>query len=1109
MLTRTALLAGCFCALMAAAEFRGTVKSAGLPIPGATVTARQGDKQVATSTDETGAYIFEDLGPGEWKIDVEMLGFQTASRDMAPGAQVDLKVRTPGSEKPAPIVVAANAAAAPKVAPAAAPKAAPPAARNGNGGFQQLAVMQTAQNDVLAAINAGPQEAMSPDVSQNANESFLVNGSVSSGLQNSQPGMMDGMMGSDEMRQRMEMMRGGGTGGPPGMGGGDSGGGGFGGPGGMSGRGGGGPGGYSGRGGSPGGDRGSRGSSGRGGPPSGGDRTRSAFGNRSGRGQSGLRGGASFTLRNSALDAKSYSLTGQNNIKPSYAQSRFSGMVGGQLKIPHLINDPKTFFYLSYFGTRSKSPYDANATLPSVLERAGDFSQSVARTAVTIYDPTTGLPFAGNKIPATRINPASRSLLNLFPLPNQPGTVQNYQILTSVPQNSDNFGLRLNRSLGKKERFSGSLNMQQRNGSNSQLYGFRDSSDGRGMSSDVTWTHNIASGFLSNLRFSFSRNHSTATPYFAFGADWARQAGIQGTSADPKNFGPPNISFTNFGALTDGSPSQNATQSTAINESIMRVKGRHTMSFGGEYRRLQTNSVNDSNARGTYSFSGLRTSAFDAAGSPLANTGFDFADFLLGTPQSSSIRYGSSDVYFRSATRNLFFTDDFRLASNLSINAGMRYEYITPTHEKYGRMANLDIAPGFTGVAVVTPAQAGPYSGAFPEGLVNPDKNNVAPRIGVAWRPFPKKRVSLRGGYGIYYNGSVYTSMASRLAQQPPFAKTSSVNTSTARPLFIESGFVNVPTATITNTFAVDRFYKVGYAQTWNFNAQTDLPYNLALEGGYVGTKGTRLDVQRLPNRAPAGSPLTSEQRRLIGNATGFTYQSAEGNSVYHAGNARLSRRFRSGFAAGVTYTLAKSIDNASSIGGGGNVVAQDDRNLAAERGLSSFDRRHNLGFNWMYTTSNRDGNGTKNWMIRDWSLSGSATVRSGSPFTANVLGNRSDAGGSGAVGSGRADATGLPVTLDGAFFNPAAFGLPPSTRYGNAARNTITGPTYFAMNMSFGRTIRIGERRSADLRIEGSNILNSVNVSRIGTTVNSSSYGLALDAANMRSITANLRFRF
>ncbi len=1122
---------------LAGAQFRGSVTSAGLPIPGAIVTATQGNSKLITSTDEEGAYVFPDLTPGSWTIEIEAFGFAKAARSVTLPSETpvawELKLAVPD---------AAPVAAEAKPVPAAkATGAAKPAAR---GAFQRLEVNQTAQVDTLAQLAAQPMAEVHqmPDLTQNANESFLVNGSLSRGLQAPQdempfgPGMMM-MMGGPGMRPDGTSPPGfageqGGmagapqtAGGPPMAGGPMMGGPRMGGPrmggpmmggpmagGQMGGRGGfGGPGArQDGRS----GDAGAR-RAGQQRPEWQNREGALLFGNRR-RNQPSFRGGLSFSLRNSALDARAYSLTGQTLEKPSYAQSRFSLNGGGQLRIPKIVNSSRTFFFVNYFGTRSRNPFDSVSTLPSPLERAGDFSQSVARGPVVIYDPLTQQPFPDNRIPASRINAAAAGLLSYFPLPNQPGQVQNYQFVTSVPQNTDNFGLRLFNSITRKDRIGGSFNLQQRGSESAQLFGYRDEIKGRGLSLDATWTHNFRTGLIGNFRWSFSRNRGNTVPYFANGPNVAAQLGITGTSNNPLNYGPPNLSFTNFGGLTDASAALSRNQSSSVNGGLTFVRGRQTISGGIEFRRNQINNRSDQNGRGTFVFSGLSTSGFDLNGQPLAGTGFDFADFLLGLPQSSSIRFGSADTYFRGSAYNAYVQDDFRIAPNLTVNFGLRYEYLTPVREKFNRMANLDIAPGFTAVAPVTPGQAGPYSGLFPAGLIDPDRNNFAPRIGIAWRPFPKRRTLVRAGYGIYYNGSIYNQAASRLAQQPPFANSSTFNTSLAHVLTLQDGFSGISTTEITNTYAVDRFYRTGYAQTWNFAVQQELPLSLVVEVGYLGTKGTRLDIQRLPNRSAPGSPLTAEQRRQIGNAVGFTFDSSDGNSIYHAGQLRLSRRFRRGLSGNLMYTYSKSIDNASTFGGGAAVVAQDDKNLAAERGLSSFDRRHTLSVGYMLSspsTGSTDRLTARGWyghFMKNWTLSGNISYQSGSPFTAQVLGNRSDSGGTGAVGSSRADASGLPLRLAGAFFNPAAFVLPPAGRYGNAGRNTIAGPGSFVLNAAVGRSFRLDEsRHSLELRMEANNALNTLNVTRIGTTVNASNYGLALGAGQMRSVQATMRLRF
>jgi hypothetical protein len=1080
---------------LSAGEHRGWVRSAGQPIPGATVTASQPGRKLVTVTDANGQYAFEDLTPGVWVLAVEMFGFQPAQREItvttdhpAPPLQWSLELKPPPASRP------------------------PTTARQGIG-FQRLAVAQSnLENQIAAAMLEPPQNLPAPETTLDANEAFLVTGSLSRGLQaprnleemiGEARGMSPGPGGLGPFGAGAEV-----PGFPPSSGPGPA----MAGPGGRGGP----PGsGYPARG-RPFGGPAAAGAAGRGMPPWMAGRGVSVFGNRRIGNRSDFRGNLFFSLRNSAMDAKPYSLTGQPVEKPSYALARFGLAAGGALRIPKLVHSESTFFFVNYFGTRSRNPYNAFATVPSFAERQGDFSRSAVRGPVTIYDPLSSQPFAGNSIPPARMSRAALGLLEFIPAPNLPGPVQNYHFVTSVTQNTDNFGVRLMHSLRRQDRLSFRLNAQTRDAEAVQLFGFRDHLTGLGLNTEIQWTHNFGARLINNLRYNFSRNRSQTVPFFAYKRDIAGELGIQGTSRDPVNFGPPNLNFTNFGDLTDSSPLLQRNQTSSASESILVVRGAHNISLGGEFRRLQINARTDQNARGTFVFTGLATSAFDERGLPAPGTGLDFADFLLGLPQSSSIRFGSSNNYFRASAVSLFAQDDWRLRPNFSVNLGLRYEYFTPYREKYNRMANLDVAPGFTAVAVVTPGAPGPYSGPFPAGLVDPDRNNFSPRLGLAWRPSSKRSLQIRAGYGLFYNGSIYAQFPGRLASQPPFASTATLNTSPVRVLTIENGFATQVSKTITNTYAVDRRYRVPYAQTWNLSVQQDLPHSFVVELGYLGTKGTRLDIQRLPNRAAPGSPFTAEQRRQIANAVGFTFESSEGNSIYHAAQMRLMRRFRRGVSVNALYTFSKSIDNASTFGGAGAVVAQNDKDLRAERGLSSFDQRHNLSL--FYVLSSGFGAGGarfagRRWIGRllgDWTLSGGLTASSGTPLTARVLGNLADTGGTGALGSGRADATGAPIRDGGRFFNPAAFTPPPAGRFGNAGRNTIPGPVQLALNASLARSVRLGEdRRRLEIRLDSFNVTNHVSFTRLGTVVNASDYGLPTATAPMRTLSAGLRFNF
>ncbi len=436
---------------------------------------------------------------------------------------------------------------------------------------------------------------------------------------------------------------------------------------------------------------------------------------------------------------------------------------------------------------------------------------------------------------------------------------------------------------------------------------------------------------VSTAQVTFNRNVNQTTPFFANGANVAAELGIPGTSSNPLSFGPPNLNFTNFGALSDASPVLTRNQTQSGSESVIWTHGVHTFTWGVQFTRSDLNNQTEQNGRGTFNFTGEATSSLNASGVPIPGTGLDFADFLLGLPQSSSIQYGEFATYFRQNTASSYFLDDWKLRPSLTLNLGIRYEYFSPLSEKYGHMANLDIGPYFTAVAPVVAGGTGPYTGVFPAGLINPDYKDFSPRLGLTWKvPHIKRSTIVRLGYGIYYNGQSYVPFGLKLAEQPPFATSENVNTSPENPLTLATGFAAVAPQDIANTYAVDRFYHTPYAQSWNITVQHELPKNFFVELGYLGTKGTDLDVLMLPNEGPPGA----SRARQVGNAVGFTYDSPVGDSIYHALQVRVNRRFSGGISMQAYYSFSKSIDDSSSFGGVGSTVAQNWLDLAAERGL-------------------------------------------------------------------------------------------------------------------------------------------------------------------------------
>jgi len=907
---------------------------------------------------------------------------------------------------------------------------------------------------------------------------------------------------------------GGGLGGAGGGRGGAGGGGGGGFGGGGGGRGGGGGGGGGGRGGGGGGGAAGRG--GRGAPYGG---QYAAFGNRRRNQQAPYTGSIGATVNNSSLNAAPFALNGNHLQKPSSASQNITGNVGGPLQIPHLVTVQKNWFvYLNFTYRHSHSATNLSSTVPTPAERLGDFSSALLSTRpVNIFDPLSGAQFPGNIVPASRQNLASLTLLKYYPNQLYPGLIQNYSVAVASPSAAHSVSLRLNGPVTTKDTLT--FNQQYSGNdstSKSNIFGFVDTGSGYGLSSSAGWRHVFKPRFNNSANLTFSRNISKTTPFFAYGANIAAQLGITGTDQSPIDYGPPSLGFTNFSGMSDATASLGRSQTTSFTDTITYVAQRkHNLSFGAGYRRMQSNPISLSGARGSYSFGGLVTSQIDANGNVVAGTGFDLADFLLGYPQSSSLRLSKSDNYadyYRGWYANAYAMDDFRVSAGLTLNLGLRWEYFAPYTELQGRLANLAVSgPGMTTYSVVTPGATG-----YPASLVNGDPNNFSPRLGFAWKPSQKHSRVIHGGYSILYTGQAYPTIASRLAAAPPFFATATLSTSLSNLLTIQNGFPSTP-GVVTNNFAVDKNWHLAYAQTWAIALQQTLPANLLAEIEYIGTKGTGLDMELAPLAVPPGvlTPSAATATPSAGQSTGFLYATNGGNSIFNSGQMRLTRRFARGMSAMVLYSFSKSIDDATSFTSTGGTVIQNPADWSAERGLSSFDQRHNLSFTYQLSAPAGIHGFWRNetWeakVLRGWTLNGSINLHSGSPRTATISGSSVTHAINGQL---RAEATGepiAPVSGGNPYFNLNAFTVPLAGSWGDAGRNTITGPTIWTSSATLNRAWRFGEsRRTLQLRIQANNVLNHVEITGFGTTFGSQTFGVATSASSTRSVTLVMRFNF
>jgi hypothetical protein len=809
-------------------------------------------------------------------------------------------------------------------------------------------------------------------------------------------------------------------------------------------------------------------------------------------------GGIGVIVDNSALNARSYSLTGQDTPTPSYSRLLGSATLGGPLRIPHLIRNGPTFF-IGYQRTQNRNATTQTTRMPTALERSGNLSavRNTLGQPMQIFDPVTGLPFPGNVIPQNRIAPQARALLSLYPLPNFDGNAgYNYQIPIVDITHQDSLQSRFNKAVNQKNQFAGNFDYQSTRTDNPNLFDFLDTTKAQGINAAVGWTYRPVPRFSATFRYQFSRLATRTTPYFTNRLNVSGQAGISGNNQESVNWGPPALSFSGgIASLSDAQYSFNRNQTSSISYSSFWNRGRHNITFGADYRRLQFNVLSQQDARGAFTFTG------EAAGS-------DFADFLLGTPDTSSIAFGNADKYFRQSLSDAFITDDWRMTGSLTLNAGARWEYEAPMTELYGRLVNLDIAPGFAAVAPVVAGNAG-------NSLVHPDRGGIQPRVSFAWRPVAASSLIVRGGYGVYRNTSVYQSIAIQMAQQSPLSKSLSVQNTPANRLTLASGFNTSPGIT-PNTFAIDPNFRVGYAQTWQLSIQRDLPAALQMTAMYMGTKGTRLMQEFLPHTFPAGG-----SNPCPACPTGYLYLSSNGNSNRHSGQIQLRRRLRSGFTANAQYTFSKAIDNAPlmaggqmlALGQGSPAVAQNWLDLKGERALSNFDQRHQLTVQTQYTTGVgvRGGallSGWKGSLFKEWTFAAQMMVGSGLPQTPTYP---AAVRGTGVTGSIRPDTTGASIYAppSGLHLNPSAYRAPAPDQWGNAGRNSITGPSQFDLNASLGRTFPWRDRYNVDLRVDARNVLNHVTFQSWNTTITNVQFGLPNRPNPMRSLQTTLRLRF
>ena len=844
-------------------------------------------------------------------------------------------------------------------------------------------------------------------------------------------------------------------------------------------------------------------------------------------GTNAFHGAAWDFLRNDAMDAKSFFAQEVEPLK----RNQFGGTLGGPIR------KDKTFFFVYYEGLRNRQGETENPTVPSLLERQGNFSQTVDPSTGQV-DPLineiTGQPIPGNQLPG--INPISQNLLQFYPLPNL--RTNGFVTTQTLDQNNDQFGIRLDHYLTAHDVLNFRYMFSQGDATDplstagANVPGFPVAENQRVQNFVGQETHTFSPTLVGVARFSFMRNkylfneavnHTTPA---SLGFTYAPSLDVE--------LGPPFVQVGGYASIGDPITGPRDTYENAVDVSgsVTWIHGRHELNFGGGYGHDQINVLFGIASNGFFVF----------APAPISNA---LASFLIGQPVFFLQGGGDPSRGLRGNNLSFYGQDTYKITSRLTLNAGLRCELPFPYTEIRNRQ-NL-FEPGVQSVVFPDAPPGLVYLGdpGVPAGLIPTQKDAFAPRVGLAWDPTGSGRWLVTTAYGIFYD-PYYTGQGGPLQtpiSAPPFLQTPQINFPNFADPFGVNPF-NESFAQPMTLLTLDKNLRLPYAQDWNLNIQRSFGSNWLFEIGYVGTKGTKLPrfIEGNPAVFVPGESTEDNvnQRRLYSGCTlanpaaPCNYASVGmiagiANSTYNAMEVSLKKRFSYGLSFLASYTLSKTLDDVSTFNitgsasqsvAGENDLAQNPFDLAAEHGRSMFDARHRLvvSYNWNLPFWNHP----QNWyqqILGNWQANGITTLMSGTPFTVYDSQDVSLQGGAPEISgfsSNRPDLIGNPNSgprTPQEWFNVSAFQrLDPvaqAGQFGNEGRNVVQGPGYQQWDFSLFKDIPIREPKRLQFRAEFFNVFNRANFRLPDNDISSPNFGQIQNALPGREVQLALKFLF
>jgi len=856
------------------------------------------------------------------------------------------------------------------------------------------------------------------------------------------------------------------------------------------------------------------------------------------------RGSVFEYIRNDIFDARAYFAPRKLPLR----RNQYGATLSGPVAIPRLYNGrSRTFYLFSWEAFREVLGQSVLGRVPTVAERAGDFSQSATALGQTLYlrDPlasgsctatASASCFPNKMIPASRFNPVSLKLLPYYPLPNRVDPYNNYIVTAKDNDSWDSFLGKVDHHFSEKD--TTSVRYQKRFARNnapfagSGLGTFGNySRDDRSLFG-LDHTHMFSPGVLMEARGGYSRNATREYEIFQ-GRNIAAELGLPSLVSEPELLGFPRFTLLDHFPIgaANNQPVQYHVTTIQGGAKLTWVRSKHVWKWGVDIERNRFNQPFFNNVRGTFNFQDRWTN-------------HPIGDFLVGMMQTATRTVGITRNYLRATSYGGFFNDDYKVTRSLTLNLGIRYELDKPPVDRYDRMSNF--VAGINRIVITDdrgiPNLAERVTGAgleqrvglardfgLPRSLVYANYTNFAPRVGFAWRAFGSQDTVIRGGWGMFYTGHLLNPIRTSLMTGFPFTANQTFTRLAADPSLVtlSNPFPDSRTTEsgVTNSNGYDLHAPTGYLQSYNLTIERAVGAGMAVEIGFVGSKGTHLG-----RRYDLNQPIRSLELyqaniafpRPISGLNAINFDSFGANSIYNAGQISLRKRGRGGIFYRVNYSFSKSIDDASQLSGnsdGGVAGAQDSRNLKAERGRSDFDRRHVFtgAFSWQLPFGRRqrflaNARGLTQGLLGGWQLSGTGVAYTGQAYTITTLDFDASLGESqrpNRLGVGtQADIPGTGRRgVDYPFFKisdfervprctardtcvPSPNGFIPFT-FGNAGRNILSGPGLAYTNLALMKNFRHAERRNFQFRYELFNILNHPNYLLPNRAFNSVSGGI------------------